>query len=270
MFDEPNAAGGQPPQNLPMEPVDMFSGVDAPEEENASLVETPKAAAASMVGGADALSAGVLKRKTDVPSPSRDSGSPSSFSYGANQPGGTPPLGYPAKEPVIGRIILFVLTGLIIVALAIGGWWVYSHFFKQSVPTTPVQTPVTTPVTTPPPTTPVVTTPAPTEATSGVSNEIKNDTVLFGESVDTDRDSLPDTQEQQLGTDPKVADTDKDGLSDGEEVLVWKTNPLNPDTDGDGYVDGDEVRNGYNPLGPGKMTRTLPATTTVVATTSLR
>jgi hypothetical protein len=96
-------------------------------------------------------------------------------------------------------------------------------------------------------------TPAPQTSTSGISNDIKNDTVLFGESVDTDRDGLDDIREQQIGTSVTATDTDKDGLTDGEEVLVWKTNPLNADTDGDGYLDGDEVKHGYNPLGPGKL-----------------
>jgi len=37
------------------------------------------------------------------------------------------------------------------------------------------------------------------------------------------------------------ADTDHDGLSDREELLVYGTSPLMPDTDGDGYSDYDEV-----------------------------
>jgi len=36
-------------------------------------------------------------------------------------------------------------------------------------------------------------------------------------------------------------------------VQVYKTDPLLADTDGDGYSDGSEVKNGYNPLGPGKL-----------------
>jgi Bacterial TSP3 repeat len=73
-------------------------------------------------------------------------------------------------------------------------------------------------------------------------------------TVDTDHDGLTDYQEVHVyHTDPLKADTDADGLSDRDEVMVWHTDPLNPDTDGDGYKDGDEVKNGFNPLGPGKL-----------------
>lgn len=58
---------------------------------------------------------------------------------------------------------------------------------------------------------------------------------------DTDGDGLTDKQEKELGTDPKIADTDNDGLKDGEEVHKYKTDPLRADTDGDGLNDGDEV-----------------------------
>jgi hypothetical protein len=50
-----------------------------------------------------------------------------------------------------------------------------------------------------------------------------------------------------------IKDSDGDGLSDGNETLKYKTDPNNSDTDGDGYSDGDEVKNGFNPLGAGKM-----------------
>jgi Bacterial TSP3 repeat len=72
--------------------------------------------------------------------------------------------------------------------------------------------------------------------------------------VDTDGDGLSNADEINIyHTDPSKADTDGDGLSDRDEIVTWKTNPLNPDTDGDGYTDGSEVKNGYNPLGPGKL-----------------
>jgi hypothetical protein len=72
-------------------------------------------------------------------------------------------------------------------------------------------------------------------------------------AIDSDKDGLTDAEEAQLGTDAMQADSDGDGLSDWDEVRVYKTNPLNPDSDGDGYIDGEEVKNGYNPLGPGRM-----------------
>lgn len=40
---------------------------------------------------------------------------------------------------------------------------------------------------------------------------------------------------------PKVADSDSDGIIDGDEVGVYYTDICNPDTDGDGVSDGDEV-----------------------------
>ena len=73
------------------------------------------------------------------------------------------------------------------------------------------------------------------------------------DTTDRDKDGLTDAEEAKLGTSPTSADTDADGLFDKEEVMTYKTNPLNPDTDGDTYLDGAEVKGGYNPNGPGKL-----------------
>ncbi len=55
---------------------------------------------------------------------------------------------------------------------------------------------------------------------------------------DTDDDGLTDWQEIKVHhTDPHLADTDCDGVSDGDEVQNG-TDPLNPDSDGDGLPDG--------------------------------
>ncbi len=73
-------------------------------------------------------------------------------------------------------------------------------------------------------------------------------------AADTDGDGLTDGNEVNANrTDPLRADTDGDGLTDGDEVNVWKTNPTNADTDGDTFKDGAEVQNGYDPNGPGKL-----------------
>lgn len=77
--------------------------------------------------------------------------------------------------------------------------------------------------------------------------------------VDSDRDGLSDEQEIMLYlTDPDVADTDEDGLSDGAEVNTYKTSPVMADSDGDSLSDWYEIVNlafnaeldnyKYNPL----------------------
>ena len=69
--------------------------------------------------------------------------------------------------------------------------------------------------------------------------------------ADVDGDGLSFINEVTLGTDPQLADTDRDGLSDGEEARVWQTTPINRDSDGDTLTDGDEVNlYGTNPLNP--------------------
>ncbi len=71
--------------------------------------------------------------------------------------------------------------------------------------------------------------------------------------TDKDLDGLSDEEEKKLGTNPNMADTDGDGLLDGDEVNFYHTDPLKADTDADGFKDGYEVERGYSPLGPGKL-----------------
>jgi hypothetical protein len=86
--------------------------------------------------------------------------------------------------------------------------------------------------------------------TGGIGNLL--DDASFG--IDQDGDSLLDYEETALGTNPLLADTDEDGLKDGEEVITYGTNPLLADTDGDGAPDGVEVTAGTNP----KQNSSLP------------
>jgi hypothetical protein len=60
-----------------------------------------------------------------------------------------------------------------------------------------------------------------------------------------------------------AADVDGDGLKDGYEALVLKTNPFNADTDGDGMSDGWEIAHGLNPL-VSDQPYTPPATTLTI------
>lgn len=84
--------------------------------------------------------------------------------------------------------------------------------------------------------------------------------VSFASMADSDGDGLPDLAESLLSTDPLDPDTDKDGLTDGQEVSELETDPLKTDTDGNGTTDdledcdGDglgnlfEYQNGLNPI----------------------
>ncbi|MEA1963243.1 MAG: hypothetical protein U9M94_03335 [Patescibacteria group bacterium] len=62
--------------------------------------------------------------------------------------------------------------------------------------------------------------------------------------------------EEISGSPPSIdsnTDSDNDNITDSDELKIYHTDPNNPDTDGDGHLDGEEVRNGYNPLGEGKL-----------------
>ena len=60
--------------------------------------------------------------------------------------------------------------------------------------------------------------------------------------ADVDDDGLGKCEEEELGTDPYNADTDADGLNDGEEVMKYNTDPLKSDSNGDGLTDGEKVK----------------------------
>ena len=62
-----------------------------------------------------------------------------------------------------------------------------------------------------------------------------------GDYLDSDNDGLTDSEEAQLGTNPQVADSDGDGILDGQEELIYGSDPNLTDTDGDGLPDGVEI-----------------------------
>lgn len=81
-----------------------------------------------------------------------------------------------------------------------------------------------------------------------------SETALKSLVADKDDDGMIRRLEDQIGTDSAQADTDADGLNDGNEYYAYLTNPLAKDTDGDGSDDKTEVDSNMNPLGPGKAT----------------
>ena len=59
--------------------------------------------------------------------------------------------------------------------------------------------------------------------------------------VDSDGDGLDNAHETALILNPYDADSDDDGINDGDEVNTYNTMPNNPDSDGDGLPDGFEL-----------------------------
>lgn len=256
MFDEQIPKVAAPPGNIPSAPADIFSGV-----------EKDEAVAPAAPAMANALSSGLLKRKEEPTT--------------APQSMNVIPL-VTTRGPILGKILLAVGIAAVLGAAGFGGWWLYGRTVQQTTPAVFVE-PV---IPTPPPTIPVVApTPEPTPIvaplpSSTVTNALEggsvtssptrasNDSILFGVLPDADRDGLDDQREKEIGTNPNNPDTDGDGLTDGDEVIIWKTNPLQIDTDGDGFPDGEEVRNGYNPLGRGRLINFVSPTSSKPATSS--
>lgn len=88
----------------------------------------------------------------------------------------------------------------------------------------------------------------PSACTSFESESERENCEALVYGTDDDRDGLALAFEYELGTSDHNADTDGDGLKDGDEVQSYQTDPTRADTDGDGYNDGDEVQAGYDPL----------------------
>ena len=65
------------------------------------------------------------------------------------------------------------------------------------------------------------------------------------ELLDNDNDGLDSLAEQTAGSNPLVADSDGDGLTDSEEVLVYFSYPTNKDSDGDGLSDDYEILHNF-------------------------
>ncbi len=90
-----------------------------------------------------------------------------------------------------------------------------------------------------------------TDSNNGAGSATATITVVLSPGLlDDDNDGLNNDGELAAGTDSQIPDTDTDGLLDGEEVLIWGTNPLSTDTDGDQMDDLFEVNNGLDALDP--------------------
>ena len=77
---------------------------------------------------------------------------------------------------------------------------------------------------------------------------IKQNITQQVENLDQSLSSKEEEYQNRL-MEMKKMDSDKDGISDLEEIRLG-TDLLSPDTDGDGYLDRDEIEHGYDPLIP--------------------
>ena len=75
--------------------------------------------------------------------------------------------------------------------------------------------------------------------------------------ADTDADGIYDFAEPRFGSSPTVADSDGDGLSDGDEVFTYGSSPILLDSDADGRTDAFEVSIGANPASPSPAAPTV-------------
>ncbi|MGD8786641.1 MAG: hypothetical protein PVJ60_04390 [Phycisphaerales bacterium] len=155
------------------------------------------------------------------------------------------------KESSFKKIVALVILILGLGGIGYGSYWAITEYIltspEESAEITGQMETTEKPATTDEE--PVMTEPA---QTAPEDNEQEPDAAPSN-LLDTDNDGLTDQEEIGLGTDLSNVDSDDDGLFDREEVRTYGTDPLNSDSDGDGFLDGEEVKEGYNPLGPGRL-----------------
>ena len=266
MFDDHiSPSAPQPPKNLPISPPDdMFAGTsDSASPSDDAVYEAPSA-----------VEAGILKPKVQPTmqassasypqametTPSSMMSTPQPVSYGTSippygsqsQPGTALPTDlYALKEPRTGRFLFISLASLIGLGVFLFViWFVYQQFIAPPS-TEEALSPTLIPTSADTANIDSLSEDIPSEIVP--TNEALDEALLFGQPVDADGDGLDDDRELDIGTMNDNWDTDSDQLSDGDEVIIWKTDPLVADTDSDGYDDGAEVKAGYSPTGPGKI-----------------
>lgn len=84
------------------------------------------------------------------------------------------------------------------------------------------------------------------ERTQGIADSIEEDLDLRIQKMQEKVAVFEGIRKERSSGDSSI-DTDKDGISDFDEVNIYKTNPELSDTDNDGVTDGIEIARGYDP-----------------------
>jgi len=162
------------------------------------------------------------------------------------------PAGGSRKYFIVGFLVL------LLIGIVVGGYFAYGKFSamvnKDGEPAA-VETPVETATPEVPVKTPVETATTAVATSSGLNTDMATTSAVTSSPLVVDSTSSPltTTTSTTATTVDRTTDSDGDGLTDYEETNFYKTSPSVADTDGDGFSDGSEVKNGFNPLGTGKM-----------------
>lgn len=81
-------------------------------------------------------------------------------------------------------------------------------------------------------------------------SKVKTDDINHDGNRDEDGDGLSNLEEYKALTNAYLEDTEYDGLTDYDEIMVYGTNPSEYDTDFDGVGDWTEIQRGTDPLNP--------------------
>lgn len=146
------------------------------------------------------------------------------------------------KSGLFANKLIFIPIGLIIlVVLAVAGWLIYNQVNKNSNEET-VQN-----VNTQAPTTDPDVTTSPDWLAKYFGAETCTIKTTCADASDPDKDGFDNKEEFTVGTDPNNPDSDSDGISDGDESHIFKSDPLISRTFRDGeYNDADFVKGGYD------------------------
>ncbi|MBI3495478.1 hypothetical protein HY065_02535 [Candidatus Berkelbacteria bacterium] len=239
MFDEtqdaPQAqtppAPSAPAQTPRQEPVDMFKDTESPPD---SFVPASGGAPEADISGPSAFEAGKLKPKLIPDAAAAEMVQSNGMSGGE------------IHAPTALRRILLAL-GILVVAAIIAGavWWFVSAQQKSPSPQQAVtQTPPTPAKTeTPPAPSPEIVNVdvngAPQQPASSTPSTVAATSTQF--VVPPPQKPTASTTASSTDCTGQTLDSDKDGLTDCEEINIYHTDPHNPDTDGDGLTDGVEV-----------------------------